>query len=457
MPAWLAITVAVLLLILNGFFVAAEFALVKVRKSRLEALVNEKRLFAKTVKWLYDRLDNALSACQLGITIASLILGSVAEPAFAAFLEPLLAMVGVDAHANYRMLGLAFSGESLIHTISYTVAISVVTALHLVVGEQAPKIFAIRQPERMALWCAVPLRIFYAILYPFMIVLSYCTTALLKMVGVTGAGGHDHPHTEEEIRLLLREAHVHGELTGSEHSLLNAVFEFDDQICRLVMVPRNDVVFFTVGQPLSECLELAKRTKHTRYPLCEGSLDKVVGVVHMKDLVGVSSDQTIDLTEIARPPKKVPETMPISRVLRHFQATHQLLAFVVDEYGTVIGIVTLENVLEEIVGPVDDEFDVEETAIVPSGPGEYIVLGSTPIRDVEIVLKVNLDDEDVDTVSGVLMTRAQKMLAAGDQVQFDGAVADILEVRDDRAYKIRFTLTDDKLAQNAEEERNGRA
>ncbi len=432
LPPWLAITVAIILLILNGFFVAAEFAFVKVRRSRLEKLVKEKRLFAGTVRWLHDRLDNALSCCQLGITIASLILGSVAEPAFAAFLEPLLHMVGIE-------------NQNLIHAISYTVAISVVTALHLVVGEQAPKIFAIRQPERMALWCAIPLRFFYAMLYPFMIVLSYCTTWLLKLVGVTGGGGHDQPHSEEEIRSLMREAHVHGELTRNEHSLLNAVFEFDDQICRLVMVPRNDVVYFTMDQPFADCIEIAKRTKHTRYPLCDGSLDKVVGVVHMKDLVGVSPDQDIDLTEIARPPKKVPESMPISRVLRHFQATHQLLALVVDEYGTVIGIVTLENVLEEIVGPVEDEFDVEEPNVVPSGPGEFIVLGSTPIREVEDAIGVDLDDDDVDTASGVLMSRAQKMLAAGDRVEFDGAIADILEVRDDRAYRIRFTLSPEKI------------
>jgi CBS domain containing-hemolysin-like protein len=431
MPPWFAITLAIVLLLLNGFFVASEFALVKVRKSRLEKLVREKKLFARTVQWLYDRMDNSLSACQLGITIASLILGSVAEPAFAAFLRPLLEGIGITS-------------QQVIHGISYTVAISVVTALHLVVGEQAPKIFAIREPEQMALWCAAPLRLFYTILYPFMIVLSYCTTALLRLLGVTGGGGHDLPHSEEEIRTLMSEAHLHGELTRAEHSLLNAVFEFDDQICRMVMVPRNDVIFFNVDQPFAECIEIAKRTKHTRYPLCEGSMDKVVGVVHMKDLVGVSPDQDINLSEIARPPKKVPESMPISRVLRHFQATHQLLALVVDEYGTVAGMVTLENVLEQIVGPVEDEFDSEEPNIVPSGPEQFMVLGSTPIREVEIALGVNLDDEDVDTVSGVLMSRAQKMLAAGDQVKFDGAVADILEVRDDRAYKIRFTLVNPK-------------
>ena len=444
MPAWLAIAVVVFLLILNGFFVAAEFALVKLRKSQLETLVKEKRLFAGTVSWLYDRLDNALSACQLGITIASVILGSFAEDAFASFLEPVLGLLGINPEGQLH------------HTISYTVAISVVTGLHLVVGEQAPKIFAIRHPEQLALWCAIPLRVFYAILYPFMIVLSYCTTALLRLVGVKTAGHGDAPHTEDEIRNLMREAHFHGELSRNEHSLLNAVFEFDDLIVRRVMVPRNDVVFFTQDQSFSECLEIARRTKHTRYPLCDGSLDKVVGVVHMKDLVGVAPTADIDLNEIARPPKKVPETMPISRVLRHFQATHQLLALVVDEYGTVIGIVTLENVLEEIVGPVDDEFDVVERDIVPSGPGEYIVLGSTPIRDLEEVLKVNLDDEDVDTVSGVLMTRAHKLLSAGDRVEFDGAVADIMEVRDDRAYKIRFRLTDEKLADNMEQDRIGK-
>jgi CBS domain containing-hemolysin-like protein len=432
-PPWLAdslleIVIAIFLVLLNGFFVAAEFALVKVRLSQIEQLVADRRMFAKTAEWLAERLDASLSACQLGITMASLALGWVGEPAFAHLIEPLLKAAGVTS-------------ETMIHGIAFVIAFSTITALHLVIGEQAPKIFAIRRPERMILWCAAPLRFFYVILYPFLAVLNVTTSFLLRLVGLTGATGHDTPHTEDEIRALLADAHLHGHLTRSEHRLLNAVFEFDDMICRRVMVPRGEVDFFDANTTFAECLELAKRTKHTRYPLCDGSLDKVLGVVHLKDLLGLASGaDDVDLRQFMRPARKVPESMPISQVLRHFQATHQLLAFVVDEYGTIIGIVTLENVLEKIVGPVEDEFDAEEPNISEKSPGRFIVLGSTLVEEVERALNIELADEDMDTVAGALMARAQRLPVAGDKIRLDGAVAEILDVQDDHATRIQFTL-----------------
>jgi CBS domain containing-hemolysin-like protein len=445
MPGWLTdvamISVAVLLVVLNGFFVAAEFALVKVRLSQIEELVRQGRPFAKTAQWLAMRLDASLSACQLGITMASLALGWVGEPAFAHLLTPVFHAVGVHS-------------EHVVHVLAFIVAFSVITSLHLVIGEQAPKIFAIRRPEVMVIWCAIPMKFFYVILFPFLVVLNITTSWLLRLVGIDGASDHGAPHTEEELRLLLREAHKHGHVTRSEHRLINAVFEFDDMICRRVMVPRNEVVFFDPKQPLLECMELAKATRHTRYPLCNGSLDDVVGVIHMKDLLGIgSADKDFDITSVKRPVHKVPENMPISQVLKHFQATHQLLAFVVDEYGTVIGIVTLENVLESIVGPVEDEFDTEQPNITKEDSGNFIVLGSTPIREVEQRLKLNLDDEDVDTVAGVLMSRSGKLPAAGDLIQFDGTVAEILEVERDHALSIRFTVEPDNV--NTKKESDG--
>lgn len=431
-PAWLADTleifIAIFLVLLNGFFVAAEFALVKVRLSQIEQLVAERRMFAKTARWLAKRLDASLSACQLGITMASLALGWVGEPAFAHLITPLLEAAGITS-------------EALIHGIAFVIAFSLITALHLVIGEQAPKIFAIRRPEMMILWCAAPLRFFYVILYPFLAVLNLTTSFLLRLVGLTGATEHETPHTEDEIRALLAYAHTHGHLSRSEHRLLNAVFEFDDMICRRVMVPRGEVDFFDVNTSFAECLEQVKRTKHTRYPLCDGSLDKVLGVIHLKDLLGFAPDaDNVNLKKLMRPARKVPESMPISRVLRHFQATHQLLAFVMDEYGTTIGIVTLENVLEKIVGPVEDEFDAEEPSVSEQAPGRYIVLGSTLVEEAEQALNLELGDEDMDTVAGLLMARAQRMPVVGDKIRFIGAVAEILEVQDDRATRIQFTL-----------------
>jgi len=423
------ISIALFLVALNGFFVAAEFALVKVRISQIEQLVRDKRPFATTARWLAQRLDESLSACQLGITMASLALGWVGEPAFAHLIHPIFDMVGIES-------------AKLIHAVSFVIAFSFITALHLVIGEQAPKIFAIRRPEVMILWCAAPMKFFYVTLYPFLVVLNLTTSFVLARLGLTEGSEHETPHTEEEIRALLREAHIHGHVTGSEHRLLNAVFEFDDMICRRVMVPRGEVDVLDINDTFAESLQKAKSAKHTRYPLCDGSLDKLLGVVHIKDLTGIAADSTtFDLREVIRPARKVPEHMPISRVLRHFQKTHQLLAFVVDEYGTIIGIVTLENVLERIVGPVDDEFDDVQTNVTEERPGEFMVLGSTPISEVERALDMNLDVEDVDTVAGVLMSRAQKLPEVGDKIEFDDATAEIIEVKGDHAARIRIVTS----------------
>lgn len=441
---WWMLLIAAVLVILNGFFVAAEFALVKVRVSQLDKMVKDKFMFAKSAKWLAARLDHSLSACQLGITMASLALGYVGEPAFAHLISPIFEMMGVE------------KGSSLIHIVSFIFAFSVITSLHLVIGEQAPKIFAIRRPEQMVRWCGPAMIFFYYLLFPFMYVLNWATEIILSALGLGGGSGHETPHTEEEIRALLREAHIHGNLTGSEHSLLNNVFEFDDLICRLVMVPRGDVQILDVNKPFPELLKFAKETRHTRYPLCDASLDNLLGVVHMKDLLGLDpNSKDFDLRDVMRAPVKVPENMPISKVLKRIQNTHQLLTFVIDEYGTIIGVVTLENVLEKIIGPVDDEFDAEEEReivpyMVPMASPEgtrFMVRGNTPISEVEKVLRMNLDDLDVDTVAGVLMTRSGKLPAVGDRIEFEGVYAEILDVKHDHAERIRFTVCDDsKLA-----------
>ncbi|MEK6235140.1 MAG: hemolysin family protein [Planctomycetales bacterium] len=418
---------ALVLVLVNGFFVAAEFALVKVRGSQLDKLVKERRPFAKTARWLGDRLDASLSACQLGITMASLALGWVGEPAFAKLLEPVFHLVGIT------------SAEAL-HTVGFIAAFTIITALHLIIGEQAPKIFAIRRPELLVLWCAMPLKIFFVFSYPFLIALSWSTTKLLGLFGVQGGSEHETPHTEAEIRMLIHQAAGHGELTRSEHRLLHAVFEFDDMICRRVMIPRSDAVFFEVDQSLADCLQVFRDTKHTRYPLCEDSLEHVIGVVHMKDLIGLESDSETDLRDLAREAHHVPETMPVSQLLRHFQATHQLMAMVVDEHGTIVGLVTLENVLEEIIGPVEDEFDAETPDFAPEEDGRFLVQGSTSLDAMNEQFGLKLEATDVDTFAGILVEHVGRVLRVGDQVELDGIAAEVIEVQGARATCIRVTL-----------------
>ena len=291
-------------------------------------------------------------------------LGWIGEPAIARLLRPLLQAVGVVS-------------EIWIHGIAFAVAFTAITAAHLVLGEQAPKIYALRRPEKILLWFALPLKIFYFVSYPFMIALNITTSFLLRKIGVESVSEHDAVHSEDEIKALLGLARKHGELSRSEHRLINAVFEFDDTVCRRIMQPRNDIIFLAINRSISEYRSLAKESRHSRYPLCDGSLDNVLGVVHVKDFIGVSSDKDGTLRSIARPAQFVPETMRISRLLRQFQESHQHMAFVVDEYGTVIGCATLEDVLEQIVGPVEDEFDTKPLEIVQDGPGKFIVPGGT--------------------------------------------------------------------------------
>lgn len=423
--AVLWILLAITLVGLNGFFVAAEFALVKIRPTRMEQLVQEGRPFAGTAHWLWERLDRSLSACQLGITMASLGLGWVGEPAIARLLEPLMTAAGITSTA-------------LVHGVSFAIAFAVITAAHLVLGEQVPKIYAIRRPEQMALWSAAAMRGFYAFAYPLLRALDAATAFILSLLGVKPVAGHETPHSEEEIRVLLGHARSHGELSRVEHKLVEAVFEFDDTVCRQVMVPRTEVVFLDARASFADSLAIVRRTKHSRYPLCEGSLDNVIGIVHAKDLVGVGSAAELDLRSIMRPPKYVPETIRISRLLSHFQATQQHVALVVDEFGTMEGIVTLENVLEEIVGPVRDEFDIETPDIVPAGENRWLLDGGTPVADLAELLDTELREEGVDTVAGLVALRLGRIPSVGDVLDLGVGSLEVVDVSHNHATRIRL-------------------
>jgi CBS domain containing-hemolysin-like protein len=422
--AWLFFALG--LVALNGFFVAAEFALIKVRPSRLAQLARSGRPLAASAKWLADRLDRSLSACQLGITMASLGLGWVGEPAVAHFLGPLFRISGIGS-------------EAVIHGLSFALSFTIITAAHLVLGEQAPKIFAIRHPEELALWCAAPMRGYYICCYPLLRALDIATAAVLRLAGVRRAAGHEVPHTEEELRDLIGEARAHGELSRSEHRLVEAAFEFDDTICRKIMVPRGETVFLNVRDAVDDLMRIIKKSRHTRYPVCDGSLDKVVGVLHIKDLVGVQPGKELKIRSLMRPPKYVPETMLISRLLGHFRATRQHLAFVVDEHGMVVGIVTLENVLEEIVGPVQDEFDDEQPDIIPDGAGRFLVRGGTPLEDIAARLGIDFEAEGVDTAAGLVLLELGRMPQQGDRASRGQVSMEVLEIRKNRATLIRFS------------------
>ena len=422
-----SLIIAIVLIVLNGFFVAAEFALVTLRGVRLDEMVNDGVPLAKMTQWLFNRLEKSLSACQLGITMASLGLGWIGEPALVHLIEPVLHWFGL-------------SSAAIVHTTAFILAFTIITSIHLVIGEQLPKIYAIRQAEKVALWCAIPLKMFYIILFPFLAVLNSSTVWLLRLMGVHGTSEHDSIWSENEIKSVLDKSHRLGDMSKSEHRLLNAVFEFDDIICRRVMVPRNEVTIINVLESHEKALELIRSTKHSRYPICQGSLDNVIGIIHIKDLVGVSINSMDELLKTARQPKYIPEIMPISKLLRHFQTTRQLMALVVDEHGINNGIVTLENVLEKIVGPVDDEFDNYLPKIVKEKPGTFLVEGSTSISDIEKTFGIEVENKDIDTIAGLIIEHVGNVPNLSDSIVIQNVKIEVIKFKKQTISQVRMTV-----------------
>ncbi len=422
-----------LLILLNGFFVAAEFALVKVNKSKIKSMQKDNNPFASVALWLYKRQNMALSACQMGITMASLALGWIGEPALAHLIRPVLESMGMTS-------------EPAIHGVGFAIAFSLITALHIVVGEQFPKIYAIRQPVLVVGWSALPLKAFYVLFYPFMWLLDRVTSSMLRMVGIETSGEHESVLSEEEIRASLSIAYSHGDLTKNEHQLLDAAFRFDDQVARQIMLPRSEVDLFDLNRSNEENLEVARKTKHTRFPLCQGSLDDIKGVVHVKDLVGIYPLESVDLKKISRAPLFVPEALPVSALLQEFRKSKQHLAFVEDEYGTTIGVVTLENVFEQLVGKVQDEFDLEKPEIIKEATGKYLVDGDLAISYINEYLNIELVSEEAETLSGLLVEAKGLNLKVDQKINLtDGIVAQVLNLKKRRALKVRLLLPKEQL------------
>ena len=405
------------LVFLNGYFVAAEFSIVKVRETRIQELIQQGNHTAHRARSLIRKMDEYLSATQLGITLASLGLGWIGEPAFAALFRPLFKAVG---------MGMT---PSLSHTLAVISAFLLITFLHIVLGELAPKSLAIQRPESVVLWIASPLMWFYKLSYPFIWTLNGMANFFLRLCGATPMSEAHLAHSEEELRLILAHSYEKGVLGRDETRILERVFDFADRSVRQVMVPSVEVVFLDVQKGLEENLEVAREDKHTRYPLCEGSLDRVLGIAHVKDLfwkyevVGTN----FDILEIKRPVKFVPESKHIKTLLTEFRHTQTHLAVAVDEYGSTVGIVTLEDILEELVGEIQDEFDIEAPPrmIQKKDDLHYVVQGRALLEELEDELEIKIDDAENDTIGGHVMMELGRTAKVGDEV----IVADLWRVR----------------------------
>jgi CBS domain containing-hemolysin-like protein len=371
-------------------------------------------------------LDAYLSATQLGITLASLGLGWIGNPAFAWILGPILE----------RIPGVT---PAMIHSVSLTAAFLLITILHIVLGELAPKSLAIRKPEATSLWVAIPLYAFYKITYPAIWLLNHSANAFLRIFGIEPLSESELGHTEEELRLLLASAHA-SELSKQKRELLDNIFELSRRTARQIMVPRRDVVYLSTDRPLEENLRIARESGHTRFPLCEGDLDRVIGLIHIKDLFRAEAPPE-SLVEIKREIPFVPESLILDRLLRRLRAERHHLAAVLDEYGGVSGIVTLENVIEEIVGQIQDEFDLlEKPELTRKGENLYLVSGSMLVMDLEDELGVEISDRDADTLAGVVLTELGRRARPGDTLDLGPLVVEVLEIDRNRVKTLQVEV-----------------
>jgi len=457
------------LVFLNGFFVAAEFAIVKVRRTTIQGLAEKGSRRARLAENITHRLDAYLSATQLGITIASILLGAVGEEY-------------MHHHVVEPLIGHLPLSEGIKSGIAFFLGTGIIIFLHVVLGELAPKSLAIQRPNETTLWIAYPLQWFYVVLYPAIALLNGTANGMLRMVGIEPAGGHELSHSEEDPRIIAAESQRTGALTTDKLMLLENVFDFSNVLVRQIMVPRTEVATFDLRRPLAHNLGVAERTAHSRYPLVDGDLDHVVGVIHMKDLFWQLKDLELTpqaaaeaaerrhpliaggdmashppasgaqfLTAIAREVLYVPETARINSLLQEFQTKRIHMAMVVDEYGGVTGMVTFENVIEEIVGEVQDEFDQEAPRIRSLGDGEYILDGITPLHDVNDELGVSIESEEADTLGGFVASELGRIPKPGDTVRVGMVELTVREMRRQRVHRVGARLLTEEEVQQAAE------
>lgn len=401
------ILAALALIALNGFFVAAEFALVRVRDTRVQQLEEEGDPKAPGLRDALRDMDAYLSVCQVGITMASLALGWVGEPVVAALIRPIFEAVGL-------------TNERLIEIIAVVLGFSLITYAHLVFGEQAPKYFSIQKAEGVALRISRPLKLSMIALRPVIWLVNTSTNFVLRPWGIR-LGKDMDVHSEEELRLMITSSVASGELEPEERDYLNNVFDFGDTVAREIMVPRPDIEALSKDTPLEELAEAAAFGRFTRYPVYEEDLDHVLGSVHVKDLFRAAGEQPEEfgIHPLIRECLVVPENKPIEQLLKEFQGRKLQMAIVIDEWGSVEGLITIEDVLEELVGEIQDEFDRDEATIEQLGDGIYAIDGRIPIDDVNERFGLNLQDEDFETIGGYVLGALGRSPDAGDIVEAD--------------------------------------
>lgn len=404
----LQILIVTVLVVVNAFFVAAEFAIVKLRMSQIEPMARQGKLTARAVASILKNLNAYLSACQLGITLASLGLGWVGEPVVAELLKPCFALFELP--------------PEWVHYISLPFAFIVITFLHITLGEQAPKILAIQKERPTALACALPLQVFYYTFKPVIWAINGTSNLILRAMGLRLVDEHGEAPSADELRMMVAETIAGEELRPVEKRVMKGIIEFYETTVRQIMVPRPDIVFMDTNDSLEENIRVALESGRTRFPLCKGHLDDVIGMIHARDLLeALSSKESADRVEsLKRDLLYLPETITLNTVLLNFQRARRHMALIVDEFGGVAGLVTLEDVLEEIVGQIQDEFDEEEPLIIRKGKDGFLVNGKCPLDDLVEKCSIDLPDVKADTAGGLVTELIGHIPRKGETVEVGG-------------------------------------
>ncbi|MCM3567932.1 hemolysin family protein [Neobacillus mesonae] len=415
---WIDVIIIALLIAFTAFFVASEFAIVRVRTTRIDQLVSEGNKKAEAAKKVITNMDGYLSATQVGITVTSLILGWRGESTVRELLNPIFHWIPIPL--------------SVKQVISFILAFAIITFFNVVIGELAPKTFAIQKAEQIILQFAKPLIWFYRVMFPFIWILNHSARLVTGLFGIKPASENDIVMSEEELRLILSQSYESGEINQSEYSYMNNIFEFDDRMAKEIMVPRTEVVTISKDATLDEIIETVKNEKYTRYPVIDGDKDNILGIVNMKEVLTDCIRQKCmgeqPLSNYINPVIHVIETIPIKELLVKLQKNRSHMAILSDEYGGTAGIVTVEDILEEIVGEIRDEFDVDELPLIRKvGDDHFILDGKVLISETNDLLGTTLEEDDVDTIGGWFLT--QKFdVQKGDSIERDGYVFQITEI-----------------------------
>ena len=414
------------LVLLNGLFVATEFSLVKVRTTQLDPLIEDGDKRAKVARHLRDHLDSYLSATQLGVTLASLALGWIGEPFLARILEPFFTLCHVQSPV-------------VISTVSVALGFVFITAGHIIFGETAPKYLAIQNTLPVILFLAQPLSWFYTFLKPAIWLLNKTSNfLLLKLLRINPAAGEETAHSEEELRVILSESEKSQEVTPLGKELLINALDLRQRVVRDIMTPRGEVVYLDIEESFEENLTKAQKSRHTRFPLCKGYVDHPIGLLHIKDLLGLVREDHPRLLDIKRDMLVVPEMMPLERLLTTFLSKHAHLGMVVDEFGGTMGIVTLDNVLAEIVGDIHDEFDAEQTEFKQLNPDEFEVEGGLGLYELNDLTDLELTNAEVSTVGGYVTQVMGHLPHTGEQTRVGGYLATVTKTDGRRIEQIHF-------------------